>query len=143
MQGVVPAAEARPGESFADNPGPWHPALTWSGWTWGTGGHSPEGSHTATAVLLGSQLQQGVGTLEKRPWTLITCFPPLLCTEMSQESLRHELTTHILQRMPPPKGGEERGGVVPEGSSETQSPLCQTLNLGGEWQGHIQIRSSL
>lgn len=107
MRGVVPAAEARPWESFADNPGPRHPALTWSGWTRGTGGHSPEGSHTATAVLLGSQLQQGVGTLEKSPWTLITCFPPLLCTEMSQESVRHELTTHILQRMPPHKG---RGG---------------------------------
>lgn len=34
------------------------------------------------------------------------------------------------QRMPPPQGGEGRGGVVPEGSRETRGPPCQTLNLG-------------
>ena len=76
LGGAVSAAEARPWESFVHNPGAWHPALTWSGWTRGTGGHPPEGPHTAAAVLLGRQLRQGIGTLEKKgPWALVTCFP--------------------------------------------------------------------
>lgn len=121
------------------HPRPWHLALTWSGWARGTRGHPPEGSHAAAAILLGSQLQQGVGTLEKRPWTPIKPFPAV------HRNVPGKPETGAQPQFPAtgclhPREERRESDDVPAENKETCSLFYQTLNLGA---GHTQKRKDL